>query len=305
MDDSLLEPLGDRFRVSDAVNAGATPEQLRTRTLYAPFWGIRSRIEVRNLRERAEAFMPRMPDRAFYFGPTAAGLHGIPLPPRKVSDLLHIGVVAGERRVDARGVVAHHVIIDARDVMLVDGIPVTTPARTWCDLSAGGLLRHEVVAIGDHLIGGEHPLATTTELLAALARYEGRRGSKLMRDALPVLNGDAASVRETWLRVLIIDAGLPEPVVQCVVVNRWGRKIGRCDLGWPQLRIGIEYEGDHHRTDREQWQYDIRRYREMEEAGWLIIRVTAADFADAPARDRLIRRLRSAISARVRTSGVN
>ena len=299
----MSESLGPQFRVADALAIGIDRDSLNLNPWTAPFWGIRTRMEVRDLRDRATAFMPRMPKRAFYFGPTAATLHGIPVPRRIESVALHVGVQAGERRVEARGLVAHHVIIDVRDIMIVDGLPITTPARTWCDLAAAGLQRHEVGAAGDRILWEADALATMHELRTALARYEGRRGAKLMRDALPALTSGSASPRETWLRVLVIDAGLPEPTVQVEVVNRWGRVIGHCDLGWPGLKIGIEYEGEHHRTDPAQWAYDIRRYREMQEAGWIIIRVTSADLADARSRSGLLHRIRSTISARVRTLG--
>jgi hypothetical protein len=289
------------LRVATAIQLGISPGELRGEDWSAPFWGVRSRVEVRDLRERAEAFMPRMPDRAFYIGPTAAGLHGIPVPVRKQTEALHIGVPAGLRRVEARGVAAHHVIIDVRDITAVDGLPVTTPARTWCDLAASGLRRHEVVAAGDRIIWSESPLGTIDDLRAALARYEGRRGSKLMRDALPVMTIGSGSPRESSLKVLIVDAGLPTPEVQVEVLNAWGRRIGHCDLGWSALKIGIEYEGKHHQTDPAQWAYDIIRYREMQQAGWIVIRVTAADFADSRSRTRLIQQISSAISARVRT----
>lgn len=291
------------LRVSDALGLGYTREDLRAGEWEAPFWGIRSRTAARSVKDKAAAFLPRMPERAFYFGATAAALHGIPVPRRKETDALHVGVPAGTRRVEAIGVVAHHVIIDARDLTALEGLPVSTPARTWCDLSAGGLQRHEVTAAGDRILWTRDPLATHSDLRSALARFEGRRGTKLMRDALPILSGGSASVRESWVRVLIIDAELPIPSVQVEVRNHWGRRLGHCDLGWPNLLIGLEYEGDHHRTDPQQWRYDIRRYREMEEAGWIVIRVTAADFADSRSRSAFIRRLRSTISARVRTLG--
>lgn len=122
-----------------------------------------------------------------------------------------------------------------------------------------------------------------------------------MRDALPVMTIGSGSPRESWLKVLIVDAGLPTPEVQVEVLNAWGRRIGHCDLGWSALKIGIEYEGKHHQTDPAQWAYDIIRYREMQQAGWIVIRVTAADFADSRLRTRLIQQISSAISARVRT----
>ena len=54
----------------------------------------------------------------------------------------------------------------------------------------------------------------------------------------------------------------------------------------------VEYEGDHHRTDRTQWHDDIRRYALLAEHGWTIIRATAADHRDP--RD-LIARVRRAM----------
>ncbi len=297
----MSEHLPAHFRVRDALKQGFTREALAAADWHAPYWGVRSRVQASDVRDRAHAFLPRLPERAFYFGPTAAELHGIPIPHRTTSQALHVGVQAGDRRVEARGVVAHHVTIDPRDVTVLNGLPVTTPARTWCDLAAGGLRRHEVIAAGDRILWADDPLGTVHDLRTALARYEGRRGSKLMRDALPALSSGSASPPETWLRVLVIDAGLPVPSVQVEVANRWGRVLGHCDLGWPALRLGLEYEGDHHRTDAAQWRYDVRRYGEMQEAGWFIIRVTADDLRDSHARAMLLNRIRSAISARVRT----
>ena len=302
MIESFSPDAGEPFRVSDALEAGLSRAQLRAGDWAVPFWGIRSHTDDDDVRSRCDAFLPRMPARGFYFGVTAAVLHGIPVPRRKETRMLDIGVSAGTRRVDARGVVAHHVIIDERDLTTIGRLPITSPARTWCDLAASGLQRHEVAAAGDRILWQRDPLGTISDLRATLARYEGRRGTKLMRDVLPILSDGSDSRRETWLRVLILDAGLPTPTVQAEVANSRGHVIGHCDLGWPELRIGAEYEGDHHRTDRKQWNYDIRRYRDMEAAGWIIIRISAADLVDARARADLVQRLRTTIAARVRTS---
>ena len=48
-------------------------------------------------------------------------------------------------------------------------------------------------------------------------------------------------------------------------------------MKWPEWRILLEYEGDGHRTDRAAWQRDIRRKRDFEAAGWVVIRVTSDD----------------------------
>lgn len=48
-------------------------------------------------------------------------------------------------------------------------------------------------------------------------------------------------------------------------------------MGWADLKIAIEYDGDHHWTNRRQLSYDIRRTELLRELGWIVIRVTAED----------------------------
>lgn len=71
--------------------------------------------------------------------------------------------------------------------------------------------------------------------------------------------------------------------------------LGRVDLAYPELRIAIEYEGDGHRTDQEQWRRDIQRQQYLEGEGWMVIRLTQSDL---DASQLLITRVRAAIAAR-------
>ncbi|MGI9822370.1 hypothetical protein [Agromyces sp. Marseille-Q5079] len=66
------------------------------------------------------------------------------------------------------------------------------------------------------------------------------------------------------------------------------------DLKWPRWRIVFEYEGDGHRTSRATWQRDIRRARDFQAAGWVVIRVTSDDLFVDPAR--FIGRVRAMIA---------
>lgn len=103
------------------------------------------------------------------------------------------------------------------------------------------------------------------------------------------------SPKETETRLLLVDAGLPEPVVQHEV--RDGRRlVARIDLAYPQWKIAIEYEGDGHRTDAAQWRRDIQRQRELEDRGWIVVRITQLDLTDGSAA--LLRRIRRAIAVR-------
>jgi very-short-patch-repair endonuclease len=101
---------------------------------------------------------------------------------------------------------------------------------------------------------------------------------------------------ETWVRLIIVDAGLPEPVTDHDVFDDRGLFVGCVDLAYPLLRIAIEFEGDQHRTDPRQWQRDIEKHERLADLGWRVIRVSREHvFADP---ESIVRRVRGAIAAR-------
>lgn len=55
------------------------------------------------------------------------------------------------------------------------------------------------------------------------------------------------------------------------------------DLAYPDRRVGVEHEGDQHRTDAVQWQRDIERYERLAAAGWRMVRVTRDMLFQRPA----------------------
>ncbi len=139
-----------------------------------------------------------------------------------------------------------------------------------------------------------HGWADVVELTAMAAR-PSRRGNRRMRDAIPLLEPRTDSPMETRLRLLIVRAGLPRPVAgRDVVVD--GEWLARPDLSYPALRIAIEFDGDHHRTSRTQWQRDIGRRRALEDAGWLLIVLTADDVLRHP--ELTVDRVRRAVETR-------
>ncbi|URI28421.1 MULTISPECIES: hypothetical protein [Micrococcus] len=161
---------------------------------------------------------------------SAALWHGLPLPPRLTRPAgLHLTFDRSARthRTDLGGVVSHRVRLPSDHVLeLPDGQRVTTAARTWFDL-AGMLRPHEVdwlIAAGDHLVrppwtptGRAHPVATVPGLSEVLARCRGRPGVRLARAALAEVRVGADSPPETFLRLALIRAGLPEPELQVAV----------------------------------------------------------------------------------------
>ena len=64
-------------------------------------------------------------------------------------------------------------------------------------------------------------------------------------------------------------------------------------MGWEDIKVAVEYDGEHHRTDRLQYAKDVRRSHELERLGWVIIRVLAGDAAESIVwlvRDAIARR---------------
>ena len=100
---------------------------------------------------------------------------------------------------------------------------------------------------------------------------------------------------ETRLRLLLHDGGAPAPVPQYEVRDAGGRFLARVDLAYPQWRIALEYEGDHHR-ERAQFRRDIARVNALRQAGWLVLRFTADDVLRHP--DRVVRHVLAAIRER-------
>jgi very-short-patch-repair endonuclease len=90
---------------------------------------------------------------------------------------------------------------------------------------------------------------------------------------------------------MLADCGLPEPVVNLELHDTDGAFVARVDLAYPDARLALEYEGDIHRTDRVVWQRDIARRERVEDLGWRMVRITAADLTSPADLVHRIRRL--------------
>jgi hypothetical protein len=82
------------------------------------------------------------------------------------------------------------------------------------------------------------------------------------------------SPRETWPRLCLVLAGLPAP--ECNPTIRGEGVSWRVDLVYQGFRILIEYEGDQHRLDQDQWNRDIERQEGFTRNQWALLRITAA-----------------------------
>lgn len=282
------------FAVRDALRAGVDANRLRRGDLARPFRGVREVVASTELRERCTSYLTIMRSDAYFCGPTAAALWGLPLPRNLESDArLHVGLPHRQRATRLTGTVGHHFVITAAELTVLDGFPVTTPERTWCDL-APYLGLEELVAAGDRVIWRRDPLTTVERLREMVERHPGRRGRLTRAAALPRLSDRADAPSESTLRLRFADAGLPPAAPNFPVHDSAARLLAEIDLAFPRFRVGVDHEGDHHRTDQQQWRRDLRRFVQLEDASWSMIRSTADDLADTSRLiDTVTRRLRS------------
>ncbi len=235
---------------------------------------------------RAEAAWLWSRRRGVIAGRSAAALHGSKwVDPAAPAELLY------DNRHSPRALQTYADQIADDERMLIRGMSVTTPARTALDLACRSPLDRAVAAV-DALANATELKMSDVELL--IRRYAGRRGIKRARAALDLIDSGSESPRETWLRLLLVRAGLPRPITQIPVLDEFGQIIARLDMGWEDVKIAAEYDGDHHRIDRWQFNRDIARTETLTAMGWIVVRVTSLDTAGA-----IIHRVQSAFARRV------
>jgi hypothetical protein len=222
-----------------------------------------------SLPDRAYGAWLRSRRRAVIAGAAASALNGAPW----VDADVPIELIYCNGRPPAGLVVRNETLADD-EVKSIARLPVTTPVRSAFDLGRH-LPRDEAVARLDALMWSTRFAVEDVVLLAK--RYPKARGLTALRGALSLVDGGSDSPMETWLRLLVVDAGFPSPTTQITVVGDRGDVIAYIDMGWEDLKIALEYDGDHHRSNRRQYVRDQRRIRSLEAMGWIVIRVIAED----------------------------
>jgi hypothetical protein len=259
--------MGEVFRGSEALrDAALTEHQLRRwyqpmfRDVYVP------RLSQPSLHDRITGAWLWSRRRAVVAGSAAAALHGAAwVDPHIAVDLI------GKSARPQRGVVSRNESLGADEVTVVGRLPVTTVVRTAFDLGRH-LPRGMAVARLDALMRAAPFSIDAVQALSL--RHQGVRGLRQLRTILPLVDGGAMSPRESWLRLLLIDAGLPKPASQVPLICG-PRLIAVFDLGWEEYQVAAEYDGDYHRSDRRRFVKDIDKLDTANDLGWIVIRVVA------------------------------
>jgi hypothetical protein len=261
--DELVWP----FLVSEALAAKAVPERAM-RAIYEPVYpGVYAPggIEL-SASQRAKAAWLWSRRRAVVAGNSAAALLGA----KWVSPSLDAELVYDNRKPPKR-IVVHSETLAPHEMLAVDGIPVTSPARTAFDIGRRTTNRLHAVQRLDALTNATDVKVADVE--AVIAEHPGARGLLQLRRVLPLVDGGAESPQETRTRLVLIDAGLPAPQTQITVCDEYGEFVARVDMGYKEFRVGIEYDGVQHWTDTEVRDRDIDKSWTFSDLGWTVIRV--------------------------------
>ncbi len=276
------------FMVADARQVGMRWDDLQTKS-----WRRLSRGQYawvglpQDATLKLEAVARRVPAKYAFSGPTAARLLGL-----DIAWCEPIEVTIG-RDVPVRaraGVKLRRAGLPESDVVVRHGFRTTSPMRTICDLGSRADAVESVVAVDMALRAG---LVQLSRLTSHVRTHSGEKGIKRLRRAVRLADPRSESPMETRLRMLLIRARLPGPAVQAELRDASGHFIARADLYYPDRRLVIEYDGENH---KDRLVADLRRQNALVNAGYHLLRFTAADLRAPESVVAHVRRARAVLA---------
>jgi hypothetical protein len=302
------QPIPDEFRnvLFTPHWVGFSFKRMRGSDLVVPFRGVRAVAggpadptsdPHEALRIRCRAALLTVSQGAVISSVTAARVWPLPMPLAAPGEPLHISAFAPDHAPRRKGVVGHQITDQDVGTVYRFGIAMTDPASLFCHLGAV-LSVPNLVAVGDALIlrprynPGDRPYSTVEELTERVHWYRGP-GKRRAKLALDLVRPGAESRPETLVRLELVAAGLPEPRLNVEIFDHNGRFLGRGDIVYEEFLTIVEYDGDHHRTDPDQYDRDLIRLDDLAAAGWRVIRIAKGTFFRD--RDGIIRRVRDAL----------
>lgn len=178
---------------------------------------------------------------------SASSMHGIDVLEYAELDVppdLEVASIGGATATRRDGVLGGKRDLLPTEVMTVNGVRITTPIRTMCDVAC---LRGRHRAFATLEAYRTKFGLTTADLAAMLPRYYRRRGSIQLKELSPLARRGVDSQPESWIGIDIYDEGYPMPAAQVwVYVPGWG--LVRVENAYEHLRIAVEYDGEEHHT---------------------------------------------------------
>lgn len=250
-------------------------------------------------RAQAAAFHTRAAAALLYAGPeavltshTALRLHGC-----TAADLgpIHV-LVPAERRLRSRPDLAvHRAPVAPEDVDEILGMRVHRLIPTLAEFICRERPRSALACL-DQALAAVAPgdrLDMRARIARVLCARRDTRGTRRATMVVELATGLPESPIESWIVVILAEAGIPAPVLQYSVRDLAGRERYRLDFAWPELKVALEYDG--YEAHEGKAELDRAREEDLRRRGWLVVRVDSADLGSST---RLLGELRIAFRQR-------
>jgi len=225
------------FTRDSAAAAGLSDRMLQSPPWRQVFTGVWVYDELEDTRElRLQAARLLIPPAGVLCGLTAAWLLGVDV--RRLNDLdVHVGFPKGKRIRKRPGLAVCQETLDPSDITEIDGVRITTAVRTAFDCLRW-LRGVEGIVVADALTHAG--LVSVSQLATYFASKRRLRNLRIGERLLELIEPLTESPMETRLRMLLINGGLPRPQPQHEVRDHSDCFVGRLDLAYADVRLGVE-----------------------------------------------------------------
>ncbi len=299
---------GVAFALRTSDKAGVTRTRTRAKDLLPVSRGIRVPLSAQPSGADSLRAYTEVDDASILVLCSAARVLGMPVPAPQEGDWrIHLARRRGFAAPRRANVAGHRLTLAPDEIMEYDGVRLTTPARTWLDLASMRNVVDDLVVAGDYLVNshGEDfpfprdPICSVQGLRDMINRHPGLRGIRKAREAMDLIRVGADSAPESRMRLALVAAGLPEPVLNHVVRGDAGLPVLWPDAAYPGHRIALQYDGEHHARE-DQYQRDIERAEVSARYGWHEVRISKNDLrGDRPG---VVGKVRSALAFRAESA---
>ncbi|MDE0699491.1 MAG: hypothetical protein F4Z58_12570 [Acidimicrobiaceae bacterium] len=179
-------------------------------------------------------------------------------------------------------------------------IPCTDLSRTVIDIAAVARPRQVNDMVDAVMRTGRLDLPDLYAIVVRHAR-RGRNGCAVLRDVLDSRMPHSGVPLSKWSRLvgrLLVDAGLPEPVYEHRVLDRFGDLIAQVDLAYPEARVAIELDSIAWHLNRVSFHNDRARWNAITLERWTPLVFTWSMYIDTP--EKLITAVRSSLTPNLR-----
>ncbi len=212
-------------------------------------------------------------------------------------DEVHITRTDGKTGRREAGVVHHRGRLDDGDVRIVDGIPVSAPARCAVEVTTMTTVEPALITVNGMLHARLFTAAEFAQQVESLKHWPQTLTATIVQR---LADPRVQSVAESRTLFMCWDQHLPRPEPQVAICEESGEEIAYVDFAWEAAGVFLEFDGrikyQRFRRKGETLEQYLMREKKREEricllTGWICIRIGWADLADPVRTAARIRRL--------------